>query len=273
MLREGLFFATHDGVELRGDLYLPHPALVAAPGGAWLRGDRKGLSRWGEYLSARGIAVFSVDYRRSTAGRIFPENVRDVAAAARFVSARSGDLDIDPARIGLLGASAGGHLTALAALAGDTPVARDGYPNDVGAGTPLNPKVLVTVYGVFDLAAHWQADSVKPAGPDGDVTERMLGGTPGDNAALYRLASPVTHVLDSASRPPVLVVWGDSDVDVLPAQSQTFAKALAEAGYPTQTLPVEGAGHFWFSKDEINSPFNAFVASQLMDFLKANLVA
>jgi acetyl esterase/lipase len=277
-LREGLVFAVHDGVELRGDLYLPdgpgpHPVLAAVPGGAWLRGDRAGLKHWGAYLAAQGFAVFSIDYRRSTAGPIFPQNVRDVAAAVRFLDAEAERLGLDRSRLGLLGASAGAHLAALATLAADTPLVGGGYPKDVGAGRPIRPRVLVTVYGVFDLVAHWRADSLKPKPPEGDVTVRMLGAEPGADPDLYHAASPTAYVATAAARPPTLVIWGDHDTDVLPAQSQAFAATLARAGVEVQTLVVEGAGHFWFSRDPIDAAdgFNARVAPHLTAFLQRHL--
>src|ERR1700754_397066 len=88
--RPGLTFAKADGVELKGDLYLPsesgpHPILVAAPGGGWRRGDKAQLAHWGAHLAEIGVAVFAIDYRRATAGKAWPKNLEDVAAALAFV--------------------------------------------------------------------------------------------------------------------------------------------------------------------------------------------
>jgi acetyl esterase/lipase len=135
--------------------------LVAAPGGAWLRGDKKQLGHWGRHLAAHGFAVFAIDYRRATAGKVFPQNVQDVMAAARFIQDQAAALSLDPARIGLLGASAGAHLTSLAALA----------QGEAWLDGPTVPfKTLVVVYGVYDLVAHWQADLDKNPEPGQDHT-------------------------------------------------------------------------------------------------------
>src|SRR5262245_52202762 len=61
--RGGVAYATHDGVLLLGDLYLPagagpFPALVAAHGGGWQAGARSAFQFWGPYLAARGYALF-----------------------------------------------------------------------------------------------------------------------------------------------------------------------------------------------------------------------
>ena len=120
-IHNGVAYATHDGVELAGDLYLPKdaksvPALVAVHGGGWVTGARGVFKYWGDYLAARGIALFSISYRLAGKEKTFPEAVQDVLAGVQFLRGKAGAFGIDPARIGLLGASAGAHLSALAAL-------------------------------------------------------------------------------------------------------------------------------------------------------------
>ena len=268
-MRPGLTFATHDGAELKGDLYLPsgdgpHPVVIAVPGGAWLRGDKKQLGHWGRHLAEAGFAVFAIDYRRATAGKVFPHNVQDVMAAARFVQAEAGQLSLDAEHIGLLGASAGAHLSALAALAQGEPWLD---------GAPVAFKTLVAVYGVYDLVAHWQADLDKNAAAGQDPTVRMLGATPYDDQRLYFDASPIRHVSYAGNALKTLLIWGADDADVSPAQSESFARALRQARFFVRTLPVPGAGHFWFSDEPIDTPHSATgkVAPALVAFLKQHL--
>ncbi len=264
-----LTFAVVDGVELKGDLYLPdcdgpHPVLVAAPGGAWLRGDKKQLGQWGRHLAANGFAVFAIDYRRATAGKVFPQNVQDVMAAARFIQDQAAILSLDPTRIGLLGASAGAHLTSLAALAQSQPWLD-------GPTVPF--KTLVVCYGVYDLVTHWQADLDKNAAPGQDPTERMLGATPYDDQKLYFDASPIRHVAYDRSALKTLVIWGADDSDVSPRQSEAFVRALRQARFFVRTIAVPGAGHFWFSEEPIDAPGSATgkVAPSIVAFLKQHL--
>src|SRR6266436_10132480 len=121
----GLTYATHDGVALAGDLYLPagagpFPALVAAHGGGWQAGARSSFQFWGPYLAERGYALFAISYRLAKKGqKMFPQAVNDVLAAVQFVRGSAGQIKVDPERIGLFGASAGGHLASLAALGGE----------------------------------------------------------------------------------------------------------------------------------------------------------
>lgn len=266
---QSLTYAVADGVELMGDLYMPegagpHPVLVAAPGGAWLRGDKKQLGHWGRHLAAQGFAVFAVDYRRATAGKVFPKNVQDVMAAARFIQDQASALSLDPARIGLLGASAGAHLTALAALA-------QGEPWLDGPSVPF--KALVVVYGVYDLVTHWQADLDKNPEPGQDHTVRMLGATPYDDQRLYFDASPIRHVSYAKNALKTLVVWGADDGDVSPRQSEAFVRGLRQARFFVRTIAVPGAGHFWFSEEPIDAPASSTgkVAPGIVAFLKQHL--
>ena len=132
--RGGVSYATHDGVALAGDLYLPagagpFPALVGVHGGGWQAGARHAFQFWGPYLAARGYVLFAISYRLAKKGqKMFPQAVNDVRAAVQFVRGSAAEFKVDPERIGLFGASAGGHLASLAALGGAS--FQGAYPND-----------------------------------------------------------------------------------------------------------------------------------------------
>jgi acetyl esterase/lipase len=71
--RPGLTYATHDGVALAGDLYVPKgagpfPVLVALHGGGWVQGVRGAFQYWGPWLAARGYALFAISYRLAKPG-------------------------------------------------------------------------------------------------------------------------------------------------------------------------------------------------------------
>src|SRR5580765_1537613 len=123
-LHAAVTYATHDGVALQGDLYLPagagpFPALVAVHGGGWQAGARNAFQFWGPYLAARGYVLFAISYRLAKKGqKMFPQAVNDVRAGVQFVRGSAAQIKVDPERIGLFGASAGGHLASLAALGG-----------------------------------------------------------------------------------------------------------------------------------------------------------
>ena len=88
--RGGVAYATHDGVTLQGDLYLPagdgpFPIIVNVHGGYWRRGARDTYKFWGPYLGARGYAGLTVSYRLTAPGKsTYPGVVHDIRAAVQF---------------------------------------------------------------------------------------------------------------------------------------------------------------------------------------------
>ena len=272
----GLEYANHDGVALLADLYLPagpgpHPVVVGITGGGWRVGSRMGLRGWGEYLAAQGYALLAIDHRKTTAGKMFPEAVCDVVAALQFVVGEAERLHLDPARIVMMGSSAGAHLAAMASLCAGEEEFAARYPAD--AHSALRPKVaaMVVVYGVYDLFAQWQHGLVLNQAPGQDRVERFLGATPYDDPDLYHRASPLRRIRYATNHVRSLVIWGDADVVVPPAQSILFADALAQAGHFVRRAVVPGAGHFWFTDDPIDDPHghSAKVSGRIVRFLNA----
>ena len=178
-VKPDIAFAEHDGVKLLGDLYLPKglsraPVLVGVHGGGWQLGDRKFYRHWGGYLAKHGYAVFAIEYRLMKQGiKTWPGVVADCKAAVQFVRASSGDFGLDPDRVGLIGDSAGAHLSALVALAGDEPPFSNQYCNDLYAATRANVKAVIGFYGVYDMVAQWEHDQITR--PRDSVTEKLLG--------------------------------------------------------------------------------------------------
>src|SRR3984893_9066408 len=138
--RLGIAYANHDGVSLLGDLYMPasagrFPALIAVHGGGWQAGARNAFQFWGPHLAERGYALFAISYRLAKKGtKMFPQAVNDVLAAVQFVRGSAGGIKVDPERIALFGASAGAHLSALAALGSGNPILKGACPQDAHDG-------------------------------------------------------------------------------------------------------------------------------------------
>src|SRR5262249_21065312 len=123
-VRRDVVYATHDGMQLAGDLYLPKgsgpfPALVAVHGGGWRLGARSSFQYWGPHLAARGYALYAISYRLAAKGRkTYPQAVNDVCAAVQFVRGEAKGFNIDGGRIALMGASAGAHPSSMGGPAG-----------------------------------------------------------------------------------------------------------------------------------------------------------
>jgi len=276
-LHSALTYATHDGVALQGDLYLPReggpfPALVAVHGGGWQQGARSAFEHWGPYLAARGYGLLAVSYRLAKKGmKTFPQAVHDVVAAVRFLRASAAEFHIDQSRIGLFGASAGAHLAALATLGANAGAFLDGYPDDPQAHASAKVKVLIGVYGVYDLIEMWEryrADS-----PRDNNIENFLGASPMENRRLYFDATPISYATYANNQTSVLLACGTED-DLVDRRRNTdvFLRALKQAGFFVRTCYVPGAGHYWLS-DPIDEPgsYPAVLAPRLIRFLAEKL--
>jgi acetyl esterase/lipase len=259
--RNGVSYATHDGVALAGDLYLPagagpFPALVGVHGGGWQAGARNAFQFWGPYLAARGQ-------------KMFPQAVNDVLAAVQFVRGNAGELKVDPERIGLFGASAGGHLASLAALGGAS--FQGAYPNDAHAKVSSKVKALIGVYGVYDLVEMWQRYLLQS--PRENNIENFMGASPMDDPKRYFEASSINYATFANNHIGVLLSVGTED-DLVDRRTHTdaFLLRLKQANFFVRTCIVQGAPHYWLS-DPIDEPgsYSGFLAPRLIRFLKERL--
>jgi acetyl esterase/lipase len=270
----GLVYAEHDGTKLVGDLYLPKglanaPALVAIHGGGWQVGNRAFYKYWGPFLARNGYALFSIEYRLGKPG-VYPAAVYDAKAAIQFMRAKAVAFGIDPDRIGLIGDSAGGHLAALLALAGDQ--FTTAYRDDPNATTPANVKAVVAFYGVYDMLAQWEHDLT--ARPRDNISEKFLGVSPTENRRIYFDSSPISYATVVGNKVHFLLIHGTND-DIVdpPSQSGAFLTALTQAGIFVRRIIIPGAGHFWSSDPFENEPngYGATVAPRLLRFLDSSL--
>jgi acetyl esterase/lipase len=276
-IRPDIVFVEHGDARLLGDLYLPQglreaPVLVGVHGGGWQVGDRKFYRHWAGYLAKHGYAVFAIDYRLMKPGvKTWPGVVYDCKAAVQFVRANAEEFGLDPDRIGMIGDSAGAHLSALVALAGDEPMFSDQYPDDVCAATPAGVKVVVGFYGVYDMQAQWEHDQITR--PRDSVTEKLLGGPPMVSRKTFFEASPLSYATVDKNSVRFLLIYGREDDIVDPVtQSEKFLTALKQAGFFARTIVVPGAGHFW-SVDPVEEPgsFGAYAGPRVLRFLAGAL--
>jgi acetyl esterase/lipase len=213
--------------------------------------------------------MFSISYRLATKGKMFPQAVQDVLAGVQFVRGKASEFGIDPTRIGLIGASAGGHLAALAALAGRKFIG--GYPQDQYASMSAEVKALIGVYGVYDLVAMWKTYQIQ-GGLDNNI-QKFLGAPPMENRQLYFDASPISYATFDNNKIGVLLATGTRDDLVDPKEhTEPFTLALKQAGFFVRPCIVEGSPHYWMN-DPIEEPesYSGFLAPRLMRFLAEKL--
>ena len=129
----------HTRRDLKMDLIYPedsgklYPCIVWICGGAWVQMDKSAHLAYLAGLARQGFVVASVEYRTSNEGP-YPMQLIDIKSGIRYLRAHSERFRIDPEHFGVMGESAGGYLTAMAALANDPAF-------DVGSYTEYSSKV------------------------------------------------------------------------------------------------------------------------------------
>jgi acetyl esterase/lipase len=224
----GVEFARVDGRPLLADFYLPRepvhpgrlrPGVVQVHGGAWVLGSRReqGIPLL-THLAANGIVGMNIDYRLSP-WALWPDHVVDVKRAIAWLRAHAEEYDVDPDFIAITGGSAGGHLTALAALTADDKTLQPGFEEadtSVAAAVPF--------YGVYDMLdeAHVHA----PALHDLILAPLVFRVRRQHAPDRYRAASPRFRV--HAGAPPFLVLHGTRDSLIPITDARVFVEALRE---------------------------------------------
>src|SRR5262249_19092534 len=160
-------------------------------------------------------------YRLAKKGqKMFPQAVTDVLAGVQFVRGSAAQIKVDPARIGLLGASAGAHLASLAALGGEGPPLKGPYPHATHSALRPQVKALMGVYGVYDLVEMWQRYQLQS--PRENNIENFMGAAPMDDPRRYFDASPINYATFANNRIGVFLSVGTED-DLVNRRAQTDA--------------------------------------------------
>jgi aminobenzoyl-glutamate utilization protein B len=205
-------------------------------------------------LLVRGYTVFAVVHGSQPRYTV-PEIVGDMRRAVRFVRHHAQDYGIDPGRIGITGASAGGHLSLMLSTAGDMgdPNARDPVDREssrVQAVACFFPPTDFLNFGEPGRELIHARDHGKPFRPAFDYreldAESNLWVTVTDEGRLRQIArdiSPISHV--SRDDPPTLILHGDRDELVPLQQSRILVEKLKGVGVETKLVVKEGAEHGW----------------------------
>lgn len=202
--------------------------IVILPGGGYGHLAPHEGEGYARFLSTRGIACFVVRYRLGNAGHHHPAMLEDALAAVSSVRASAERFGVNPARIGVMGSSAGGHLAAHALVA---------WPRYAGP-VPLRPDFGILCYPVITSDA---AFSHKGS------FANLLGPNPPE--ALLAEVSCEKHV--TRDTPPCFI-WHTAEDKGVPAEnSMLFASALRRCGVPFE-LHVYARGRHGLG---LNAPF------------------
>ena len=211
-------------------------AIIVCPGGSYAR---LAIANEGEgvagRLSVEGIATFILSYRHADYGH--PAPLQDVLRAIRLVRSRALEFGVRSDRIGVFGASAGGHVAASAATLYDAADGRTGAALDAVSGRPDFVSLLYPVITMRDPSAH-------PAS-----RRNLLGDAP--DAAIVARMSLESQV--TAGTPPVFLVHTTEDRTVPIENSLMFYTALRSARVPVEMHVYERGAHGFGTRPGLGS--------------------
>ncbi|MBI1348627.1 alpha/beta hydrolase fold domain-containing protein [bacterium] len=256
------------------DLYLPKqqldnkplPVIVWIHGGGWKSGDRLQQSQLVQFLmrgadgSALGrYAGVSIGYRLTDEAR-WPSQIHDCKAAIRWIRGHAKELGLDPDRIGVVGASAGGHLASLLGTSGDVKE----LEGTLGEFTTLSSRVtcVVNLCGPQDFTKGLMLDRSGQPVPNDPLVVGLLGGTITEQHAAAVAASPVTWV--STDDPPFLTIHGTADAVVhFTSHAKSIHVALQQKQVSSSLITVIGGDH--------GSPAKTEPLQRILPFLDKHL--
>lgn len=208
-------------------------AVIVCPGGGYARlaiaNEAAGAVR---ALQPLGVSVFVLKYRLAEYG--YPAPLHDIFRAVRIVRSRASEFGVRPDRIGIFGASAGGHLAAAAATLFDEAEARGKADIDATSARPDFVALLYPVITMREPFAH------------ADSRRNLLGSSPSE-ASIDRMSIETRVRKDM---PPVFLVHTAEDTSVPIEHSLRFVEALRREGVPVEAHFYERGRHgFGMAKD------------------------
>ncbi len=220
------------------------PVLVQIHGSAWVAGSKRGQGYpLMAHMAERGWVCVAINYSLAPAMR-WPAHIVDVKRALAWVKQEIGTYGGDPDFVALTGGSAGGHLTALAALTPNEPVFQPGFED---ADTAV--RAAVPFYGVYDMLG---VTGYAPAEQEPFLTKIVIGASPVQAPQTWHDSSPLSWLRSDA--PPFFILHGGIDTMTSPAQARVFAQKLRDVSQePVVYAELPGAQHMWDSVPSVRT--------------------
>ena len=244
-------YTSVNGWKGREDIYYnptapkPTPVVFNIHGGGWNHGTKESQTGYGSFFS-NGYAVANIEYRLTDVASA-PAQIEDVRSAILYVVKNAKALNVDPNKIVVMGASAGGHLALLAGLLQND----HRFDADYKEVNGFTIAAIIDKYGPTDLTV--------PGVEKNRSAAAFLGSYLG-NKDLMASVSPIYYVKKTS--PPIFIVHGDADPLVPYEQSVALHKKLEDVGVETNFITVPGGHHGGFDKDknkEISAAIEAFL--------------
>jgi len=201
-------------------------AIVICPGGGYAGLAPHEGEGYARFLNQQGIAGLVLKYRLGSGGYHHPAMLQDAARAVRLVRARAGEWKLDPKRIGIMGSSAGGHLTSTLLTHFDSGKPEDTDPIEKQSS---RPDIGILCYPVISMGEFTHRGS----------KENLLGKDPSPE-----MVRELSNELQVTSETPPCFLWHTvEDKGVAVENSLQFSQSLRKAGVPFDLHIYEKGAH------------------------------
>jgi acetyl esterase/lipase len=241
----------------------PFPSLLDVHGGAWNDQDRTANAPVDERLAASGILVVAIDVRLAREAP-YPASVADANYGVRWLKSKAREWHGDPQTLGALGSSSGGHVMQLCAMRPhDARYTIHPLPEAPHLDATLH--YLIARSPISDPAARYeQAQKMQR---ESLITNSKIYFKPWESI----FEGNPQHILargESVILPPMFILQGELDDNVLPAVQERFVETYRAAGGEIELEVFPGADHRWIitpglQTDRAIDMIKAFVARQL----------
>ncbi len=224
------------------------PAIIFVTGGGFINANRANGIQERLRLAEAGYVVASINYRVAPTSK-FPQPLEDVKSAIRYIKANADKFNVDPKRVGIIGGSAGGYLSAMAATTSGSKTFDKGDNLDVSSDV----KCAVDLFGLSDLTRigddfsedvqlrHKSAGATEALWVNGSAVFESTGGSILSNPKAAELANPIHYI--SKSSAPMLLMHGSADKVVSPSQTDLLFQALRKNGIESERYVITDAEH------------------------------
>jgi len=235
---DDLVFGTWQDQPLRLLVYKPAaatpaelaPILVYIHGGGFSLGNRFENGTNLRWFADRGWLVLSMDYTLSSADvHLWDVTTSQVGCAMAWAAANAARFGGDPARMSLVGSSAGGNLAINAAY-----LANAGRLESSCGGMVPHVSAVSALYPPVDLAVAWASRVPVISDMARQFNTYYVGGSPQQFPERYRFVNSAAHI--SATAPPTLVIFGDNDHLVPPDATDVFVQRARSAGINIESV-------------------------------------
>jgi acetyl esterase/lipase len=241
----------------------PFPALLDLHGGAWNDKDRLANVPMDEALAKSGMLVVAVDLRLAPEAP-YPGQVQDGNYAVRWLKHKAKEWNGDASRIGVLGSSTGGHVAELLAMRPNDP-RYNAHPLPEAPNLDASIDYVIARSPISDPHTRFQqAEKMKREGMM-EKTRRYF--IPWES---IHEGNPqqILERGEKVSMPPMFIMQGELDDNVIPPIQIKFAETYRKAGGECDLEVFAGCGHMWVADpgpqtDKAHAMAKAFIARQL----------